>query len=102
MQFYRVARLALREGALTLRPPLAEAASILCLCGVNDAIAENYTRRGRASYPYTFESFRYYSLLLNNDLRGFLSLSPPPFCHSAARRWCRVHRAAIIIPVETV
>lgn len=41
-------------------------------CRVNDAIAENYTQRGRASYSYTLESFRYYSLLLNNDLRGFL------------------------------
>lgn len=47
-------------------------------CRVNDAIAENYTRRGRASYSYTLESLSgiiHYSLIM--IFAAFFVFFPP-------------------------
>lgn len=73
-------------------------------CRVNDAIAENYTRRGRASYSYTLESLSgiiHYSLIM--IFAAFFVFFPPSFrspwpgprpwqsvcLHARARPWKR-------------
>lgn len=56
-------------------------------CRVNDAIAENYTRRGRASYSYTLESLSgiiHYSLIM--IFAAFFVFFPPFFRSPAAAR----------------
>lgn len=70
-------------------------------CRVNDAIAENYTRRGRASYSYTLESLSgiiHYSLIM--IFAAFFVFFPPFFRSPAGAT--TMTKCVLARPCETV
>lgn len=79
MQFYDVAHFAFRRRALAAASSSSRGLRHLQRCAELMTQSPRIILGGVARRTLTrLNLFRYYSLLLNNDLRGFLSLSPPP------------------------